>query len=159
MWSELLSQNIRSNDLKTQKVQTGITKSTIVIGICTDSIALLAHTDQRLEQHRRDSIVFTLDKSFRQLAKNVPAISRVLFGDDLPKSLTTIKANRTLLNNTSTSMASKNYSQFPQFPRYHQQGSQRYGNQHYHKQQNKYQKSKNKAALEKDWKKPKSGYN
>ena len=131
IWSELLSQNVRSKDLKTQKVQTGVIKGTIaitevmdtllnlksnrdpsakalrkalvpVIGICTDSIDILAHTNQHLEQHRRYSIVFTLDKSFRQLAKNVPAESIELFGDGLPKRLTTIKANRKLLSHTST---------------------------------------------------------
>ena len=107
--------NLKSNrDLSAKALRKALVP---VIGICTDSIALLAHTNQHLEQHRRDSIVFSLDKSFRQLAKNFPTESIELFGDDLPKRLTTIIANRKLLSHSSTSTVTKKLQSVPTTPR------------------------------------------
>ena len=151
IWSERLSTHVRSKDLKTQKVQSGITKGTIAlsqvledlikiknnkelnardirknlnstISKCTDGLALLAHTNQSLEQQRRDQIVSSLDKPFIQLAKDVPEDSIELFGDDLPKRLTTIKANQKILAPEYTRHSSKNAYRPPQYPRGREQG-------------------------------------
>lgn len=92
----MVQSRTRSKDLKYQKLQTCLLKVTGVIGnvanalltlrsnkllkedkksivtqihSCTDSIAMLSQVNAELEQTRRDAIVGTLDKNYRQLSK------------------------------------------------------------------------------------------
>jgi len=170
IWSEMLQTATRSRDVKNPKLQTCILKSSGIIAnvtdfllklksnkdnvdkkelndiihSCSDALALNNHVNSELEQKRRVHIVSTLDKSYAQLAKNVPNGSEFLFGDDITKRITAITMNKKLFNNRNnynnnqnfknTQHYSKNFRRFPQNPGNRYQGSngQQYQNNRYH---------------------------
>ena len=69
-----------------------------MITMTTDAIALLGHTSQELHQLRRDNIKASLPANLKGLASNVPKASELLFGDDLPKRIQSLKATNTALS-------------------------------------------------------------
>ena len=119
--SEMLQSKTRSKDLKTQKMQSCVLKAlgaiskvtnalldlknsnnlntttlykklSTMVHDCSNSLALLSQVNTDLEQNRRDQIAYCLDN-----LKNVPADSEFLFGDDLPKSIRNLTANKKAL--------------------------------------------------------------
>ena len=83
----------------------------------TDSLALLSQVNTDLEQNRRDHIAYCLDNQYHTLRKNVPTDSEFLFGDDLPKRIMNVTANKKLFSSSKTSFQSykstKNLCRFP----------------------------------------------
>ena len=147
--SEMLQSKARTKDLITQKMQgcvlkavgaiskvtntlpelnnnkklntTTLNKSlSTMVHNCTDSLALLSQVNTDLEQNRRDHIAYCLDNQYHALRKNVPADSEFLFGDDLPKRIMNVTANKKLFSTSKTSFqsfkSSKNLRRFPQNP-------------------------------------------
>ena len=86
----------------------------------TDSLALLSQVNTDLEQNRHDHIAYRLDNLYHTLRENVPADSEFLFGDDLPKRIMNVTANKKLFSTSKTSFqffkSSKNLRRFPQNP-------------------------------------------
>ena len=56
-----------------------------------------AHINSHLTHQRRFALVSNLDKTYQQLAKNVPADTEQIFDDDLPKRIYSIENNKQLL--------------------------------------------------------------
>ena len=91
---------------------------------CTDSLALLSQVNADLEQNRCDHIAYCLDNQYHTLRKNVPTDSEFLFGDDLPKRIMNVTANKKLFSSSKTYFQSYNFSfkntknlcRFPQNP-------------------------------------------
>ena len=77
---------------------------------CTDSLVLLSQVNTDLDQNRRDHIVYCLDNQYYALGKNVPADSEFLSGDDLPKRIMNVIANKKLFSTSKTSFQSYNPS-------------------------------------------------
>ena len=146
IWSEMLQSKTRSKDLKTQKMQSCILKAvgaiskvtnalldlknskslnaftlnenlSTMVHDCTDSLALLSQVNADLEQNRRDHIAHCLDNQYYTLRKYVPTDSEFLFGDDLPKRIMNVTANKKLFSSSKTSFQSykstKNLCRFP----------------------------------------------
>ena len=139
IWSEMLQSKTRSKDLKTQKMQDCVLKavgaiskvtnallelknsknlntttlnknlSTMVYD-CTDSLAHLSQVHADLEQDRSDHIAYYLENQYHALKKYVPADSEFLFGDDLPKRIMNVTANKKLFSTSKTSFQSYNPS-------------------------------------------------
>ena len=139
IWSEMIHLKTRSKDLKTQKMQGFILKAigaiskvtnallelknsknlntttlnkniSTMVHDCTDSLALLSHVNTDFEQNRHDHIAYCLDNQYPPLRKNVPADSEFLFGDDLPKRIMNVTANKKLFSTSKTSFQSYNSS-------------------------------------------------
>ena len=135
IWSEMLQSKTRSKDLKTQKMQSCILKAvgaiskvtnalpdlknskslnaftlnenlSTMVHDCTDSLALLSQVNTDLEQNKHDHIAYCLDNQYHTLRKNVPADSEFLFGDDLPKRIMNVTANKKLFSTSKTSFQS-----------------------------------------------------
>ena len=87
---------------------------------CTDSLAHLSQVHADLEQDRSDHIAYYLENQYHALKKYVPADSEFLFGDDLPKRIMNVTANKKLFSTSKTSFqffkSSKNLRRFPQNP-------------------------------------------
>ena len=149
----MLQLKTRSKDLKTQKMQGCVLKAigsiskvtnallelknsknlntttlnknlSTMVHDCTDSLVLLSQVNTDLDQNRRDHIVYCLDDQYYALGKNVPADSEFLSGDDLPKRIMNVIANKKLFSTSKTSFqsynpsfkSSKNLLRFPQNP-------------------------------------------
>ncbi len=78
----------------------------------TDAIALLGQASQELHQIRRDNIKPHLPSALKGLTYNTPAGSSLLFGDDLPKRIQTMRATNTALS-SSTFTGYKSHSREP----------------------------------------------
>ena len=119
---------------------------------CTDSLALLSQVNSDLEQNRRDHIAYCLDNQYHALRKNVPADSEFLFGDDLPKRIMNVTANKKLFSTSKTFFqsysssfkSSKNLCRFSQNPWNHNQNGYhgQYQKQYSSNHSNKYPKQK-----------------
>ena len=122
---------------------------------CTDSLALLNQVNTDRERNRRDHIAYCLDNEYHALRKNVPADSEFLFGDDLPKRIMNVTANKKLFSTSKTSFqsynssfkSSKNLRRFPQNPGNRNQNGYQHRTGQYQKQyssnhSNKYPKQK-----------------
>ena len=112
-------------ELKTSKNLNTTTLSknlSTIVHDCTDSLALLSHVNTDLERNRHDHIAYCLDNQYHALRKNVHADSEFLFGDDLPKRIMNVTANKKLFSTTRiyfqsfnfSSKSSKNLRLFPQ---------------------------------------------
>ena len=135
----MLQSKTRSKDLKTQKMQSCILKAvgaiskvtnallelknsknlntttlnknlSTMVHDCTDSLAHLSQVHADLEQDRSDHIAYYLENQYHALKKYVPADSEFLFGDDLPKRIMNVTANKKLFSTTKTSFQSYNPS-------------------------------------------------
>lgn len=180
IWSYKLDNNHRSNDLKIQKIQNSVLKSTLAVTALTDSILKLhrnkelsskelrkelgniipmsmdalhfnAHSMHLGDQLRRHRITQLLDVEIRGIGKNVDETSDMLFGNDLPKRLTEIKNNQKALFSKS-----KNENRSPKIPRdlYNRQGynHSRHGYQNRFKQPQHFKKHWNRFKKEKNQK-------
>ena len=49
----------------------------------TDALAILSYANQNIFQTRKDDIMSSLSKEFRQLRNNIPKDSKLLFGNDI----------------------------------------------------------------------------
>ena len=132
IWSKMLHSKSRSKDLKTQKLQgcilgavgaiskvtnallelknsknlntTTLSKNlSTMVHDCTDSLALLSQVNSDFEQNRCDHIAYCLHNQYHALRKNVPADSEFLFGDDLPKRIMNVTANKNFFSTPETS--------------------------------------------------------
>ena len=56
----------------------------------TDALAILSYANQNILQTRKDYIMPSLSKEFRQLRNNVPKDSKLLFGDDINQRIMSI---------------------------------------------------------------------
>ena len=90
---------------------------------CTDALAFISNANANIDQSRRENLISAFDNSYLELSKNVPKESQYLFGDDLTKRISTISANKKLIqgkfsfsNYNSSSTFSKNLKRFPQNP-------------------------------------------
>ena len=87
-------------------------------------LELLSQVNTDLEQNRRDHIALCPDNQYHALRKNVPVDSEFLFGDDLPKRIMNVTANKKLFSPSKTSFqsynpsfkSSKNLRRFPRNP-------------------------------------------
>ena len=112
IWSKVRS-NTRSRDLKMQKLETSLLKSMIPIvnmsdkllelksnsksasesDVCEflqlslDSLALMGHSINEVNIKRRELIKPDLNDQFKQLCGSHTPVTKLLFGDDLPKSV------------------------------------------------------------------------
>ena len=112
IWSKVRS-NTRSRDLKMQKLETSLLKSMIPIvkmsdkllelksnsksasesDVCEflqlslDSLALMGHSINEVSIKRRELIKPDLNDQFKQLCGSHTPVTKLLFGDDLPKSV------------------------------------------------------------------------
>ena len=68
-----------------------------LIKIVTDAIALLAHNNSQFTDQSKFALASNLDKTYQQLAKNVPSGSEQNFGDDLPERIQSIKITNNCL--------------------------------------------------------------
>ena len=93
---------------------------------CTGSLALLSQVNTDLEQNRRDHTAHCLDNQYHTLRKKCTCWFKYwfLFGDDLPKTIMNLTANKRLFSTCKTSFQSYNSSfrslenlrRFPQNP-------------------------------------------
>ena len=112
IWSKVRS-NTRSRDLKMQKLETSLLKSMIPIvkmsdkllelkfnsksasesdmseflQLSLDSLALMGHSINEVNIKRRELIKPDLNDQFKQLCGSHTPVTKLLFGDDLPKSV------------------------------------------------------------------------
>ena len=175
IWSLQMNEQQRSNDLKVQKLQNSLVKGTIAVaqltdailklhrdkdltpkgyrkalsgllGMASDSVALLAQTHQMTNDFRRRKITYAFGQNFKGLDKNVDEKSEWLFGDDISKKVTELKNHQKTFQNTnnSSSYSSKNYQRSSKYPRGQGRGyyRQKFRSENYRKQQ--FSNSKNK---------------
>ena len=128
IWTKVRS-NTRSRDLKMQKLETSLLKSMIPIvkmsdkllefksnstsasqsDVCEflqlslDSLALMGHSINEVNIKRRKLIKPDLNDQFKQLCGSHTPITKLLFGDDLPKSVKEISET----NKVGVKVASK----------------------------------------------------
>ena len=118
-------------------------------------LELLSQVNTDLEQNRRDHIALCPDNQYHALRKNVPVDSEFLFGDDLPKRIMNVTANKKLFSTSKTSFqsynpsfkSSKNLRRFPQNPENrnrngYQKRTGQYQKQYSSNSSNKYPKQK-----------------
>ena len=112
IWTKVRS-NTRSRDLKMQKLETSLLKSMIPIvkmsdkllelksnsksaspsdvaeflQLSLDSLALMGHSINEVNIKRRELIKPDLNDQFKQLCGSHTPVTKLLFGDDLPKSV------------------------------------------------------------------------
>lgn len=112
VWTKLTS-NVRSNDIKIQKVEKFLCKAVTSLGIMADkllktkesskdlkeahisdtvktvldSIRFIGQAQQELHQLRRIAIKPDLNQDYRQLCTSQVTATKLLFGDDLPKAV------------------------------------------------------------------------
>ena len=112
IWTKVRS-NTRSRDLKMQKLETSLLKSMIPIvkmsdkllelksnsksasqsdvseflQLSLDSLALMGHSINEVDIKRRELIKPDLNDQFKQLCGSHTPVTKLLFGDDLPKSV------------------------------------------------------------------------
>ena len=113
----ILPKHARSIDIKFQKLQTYNLKAAMPVAkqldalkelkqgliitkeqlrklqsLATDTLVMMSCTNSKILQVRRDNLGPQLSSNYRQLKNEVPEGSKLLFGDDLSKRLTSIKA-------------------------------------------------------------------
>ena len=105
-----------------------------------DSLAFLGLVSSELNQFRRDHLKSRLPEKVKPLAKNVPAKSEWLFGDDLNKRIKTI-----ISTNTALTDSIRPYYQYDKY-----QGSKTGSNQQHYSSKNS-QTSRRGSAQGKRW--------
>ena len=151
IWNNAIKSHERSRDIRIQKTNKLISKSTYallnvtqdlikyknakdkpklkdIIGQTTNAISLLVHAHNDSEQFRRDLIAKKLIKSQKSIAKNVLSDSKLLFRDELNKRVKEANAANKLKVQTwkgtasSSSTSSKNFKGSSKHPKGQQQG-------------------------------------
>ena len=145
IWTNVLSSKQRSYDVKLQRVQNLLVKSTTgllrsvddlvkakndktmtvktmrksmnsVIQQNMDALALLANAHRSNEQIRREYLSYTFVPEERALANNVPYDSKLLFGDDISKRLNEVNGTTKLKSGKHRMPKAKNAYRFPKTP-------------------------------------------
>ena len=121
IWNENLQASRRMTDINLRKIQLlNVSAAYVVIEVCekvvsrlgkfkqvlsmelltplVDSLAFIGKAAKDINQLRRDILKSRLPAKMKQLTKNVPAESELLFGDDLNKRISQI-------NNTNSALA------------------------------------------------------
>ena len=121
IWNENLQASRRMTDINLRKIQLlNVSAAYVVIEVCekvvsrlgkfkqvlsmelltplVDSLAFIGKATKDTNQLRRDILKSRLPAKMKQLTKNVPAESELLFGDDLNKRISQI-------NNTNSALA------------------------------------------------------
>ena len=107
-----VSPQVKSHDIKLQKHQKFILKTSVnlmqmlntLVSIkpgeplsqatlmslanTTDTLTIFSYANQNIFQTRKDHIMPSLGKEFRELRNNVPKDSKLLFGDDINQRIT-----------------------------------------------------------------------
>ena len=174
-----LSENQISNDLKLQKVQNSLVKSTIadttfsnqllalhrnkelsskeigkelgnVVSSSTDALYMLTHTMKLGDNIRRQCVVGqAMGQCLKGIIKNTDETSESLFGKDLAKRITDLKANQKSFQQQGES---KNLSRSRIYPR--DRYNKGYHNQGYQKKKRPLQLQKNKPFCQANTRKP-----
>ena len=131
-----VSPQVKSHDVKLQKYQKSILKTSVnlmqmlntLVSIkpgeplsqatlmslkvnATDALAILSYANQNILQTRKDDIMPSLSKEFRQLHNNVPKDSKLLFGDDINQRIMSIsKTSKSVVKYQSSSRHDEKYS-------------------------------------------------
>ena len=138
IWSKIRS-NTRSRDLKMQKLETSLLKSmipiinvsdkllelksnsrlpseaeiTTILQLSLDSLALLGHSINEVNIKRIELMKPDFNDQFKQLCSAQNPITKMLFGDDLPKSVKDISET----NKVGTKVSSKSTSYHNRYQR------------------------------------------
>ena len=147
IWNDIMKSNNRQYDLKIQKAQNGILKAamgivkvsdellslkkrddisketrkniTPILQDLTDIMALNANANMELDGFRREAISKTLPIEMKSISKNVPSDAQHLFGEEIIKKMTDIKAKNKILKptkrykNSSSNTYTHKYSNYP----------------------------------------------
>ena len=126
VWSNHLQTKHRATDLKFQKIQSTNVKSAIIftqladklvnlrhnrdlsqkevrmalsplINMCSEGLTFLSHSNQLMDQNRRNYLTSALPADIAPLAKDVPDNSDLLFGDNLITRISNIKTSHKAL--------------------------------------------------------------
>lgn len=142
IWSKIRS-NTKTKDLKMQKLETSLIKSMLptlqladklldlkmndkpasktevceFLALALDSLTLMGHSVNEINLQRRDLIQPDLNDQFRQLCGTQTPISKLLFGDDLPKSVKEINETNRVGQRVSYKKNYSTYSKYGQYKR------------------------------------------
>ena len=121
--------NVTQDLIKLKNSKDNKPKIKDIIAQTTNAISLLVNAHNDSEQFRRDLIAKKLIRSQKSIAKNVPADSKLLFGDELSKRVKEANAANKLkiqswkgTASSSTSTNSKNSKGSSKHPRGQNQG-------------------------------------
>ncbi len=84
-----------------------------IIAQLLDCTVLLGHVSQEMSFKRRDSLRPHLNNDFKQACSRNMKPSKMLFGDDLPKTIEALKATNKVVNNAFNSNGPRQGQRFP----------------------------------------------